>query len=107
MPIWRDPAYNPVMIDRGLISDEQTTRKIFLHAIWILALCIMAFSMFGVPAAWDGTAYQAELTCAWSQILPGWVFGALMISLRVSALSTLDSALSPAARHSVLCVFIT
>jgi len=92
------PVHDPVMMDRGFLSDEDTTRKSFLHAFWISTLCILSFGAFGIQAALVGAPYEAELIGTWGQILPGWVFVALMVSLLVSALSTLDSALSSAAR---------
>ena len=61
-------------------------------------MCILAFGFFGIQAALEGAAYDNELIGSWAQILPSWVFVALMVSLLVSALSTLDSALSSAAR---------
>jgi hypothetical protein len=45
-----------------------------------------------------GAEYEGELIGTWATMFPAWVFGALMISLLVSALSTLDSALASAAR---------
>ena len=98
LQVFSYPVHDPVMMDRGFISDEDTTRKSFLHAFWIATLCILAFGFFGVQAALQGAAYDNQLIGTWAQIFPNWVFVALMASLLVSALSTLDSALSSAAR---------
>jgi len=101
LQVFSYPVHDPVMMDRGFVSDEKTTRNSFLHAFWISTLCIMAFGFFGIQAGLDGAAYEGELIGTWAHILPGWVFTALMVSLLVSALSTLDSALSSAARLAV------
>ncbi len=98
LQVFSYPVHDPVMMDRGFIADEDTTRKSFIHAFWISALCIIAFGFFGIQAALDGAEYQGELIGTWANILPVWVFILLLVSLLVSALSTLDSALSSAAR---------
>ena len=95
------PAHDPVMMDRGFIADRKTTKASFLHAFWISALCIIGFGFFGIQASIEDRAYEGELLTTWSTMFPAWVFVALLVSLLVSALSTLDSALSSAAR---LCV---
>ena len=98
LQVFSYPVHDPVMMDRGFISDQETTRKSFLHAFWISTICILAFGFFGIQAALEGAAYEGQLIGTWAKILPNWVFAALMVSLLVSALSTLDSALSSAAR---------
>ncbi len=98
LQVFSYPAHDPVMMDRGFLSDENTTRKSFLHAFWISTLCILGFGFFGIQAALDGAAYETQLIGTWSTIFPSWVFAALMVSLLVSALSTLDSALASSAR---------
>ncbi len=98
LQVFSYPVHDPVMMDRGFLADPKTTRKSFLHAFWISTLCIIGFGMFGIQASLEGAAYEGQLLGTWSTMLPGWVFAALMVSLLVSALSTLDSALSSAAR---------
>ena len=39
LQVFSYPVHDPVMMDRGFISDEQTTRKSFLHAFWIATRC--------------------------------------------------------------------
>ena len=92
------PVHDPVMMDRGFLADRATTRAAFLHAFWISALCIVAFGLFGVQAGLVGAAYEGELLGTWAGMFPGWIYTALLLSLLISALSTLDSALSSAAR---------
>ena len=98
LQVFSYPAHDPVMMDRGFIADRATTRASFLHAFWISTLCIIGFGFFGIQAGLVGAAYEGELIGTWATMFPSWVFGLLMISLLVSALSTLDSALSSAAR---------
>jgi len=101
LQVFSYPAHDPVMMDRGFLSDEGTTRKSFLHAFWISTLCILAFGMFGIQASLVGAEYNNELLGTWGAMFPMWVFVALLVSLLISALSTLDSALASAARLSV------
>jgi len=101
LQVFSYPAHDPVMMDRGFIADRQTTRASFLHAFWISTLCIIGFGFFGIQAGLVGAEYEGELIGTWAAMFPSWVFGLLMISLLVSALSTLDSALSSAARLAV------
>ena len=98
LQVFSYPAHDPVMMDRGFIADRATTRASFLHAFWISSLCIIAFGLFGVQAGLVGAAYEGELLGTWAGMFPAWVFGALLVSLLISALSTLDSALASAAR---------
>jgi Na+/proline symporter len=98
LQVFSYPAHDPVMMDRGFIADEATTRASFMHAFWMSTLCIIGFGFFGIQASLVGAAYEDELIGTWSAMFPPRVFVALMISLLVSALSTLDSALSSAAR---------
>ena len=102
LQVFSYPVHDPVMMDRGFIADQETTRKSFLHAFWISALCILGFGLFGVQASLEGAAYETQLIGTWAVMFPSWVFVALMVSLLVSALSTLDSALSSAARLAVV-----
>lgn len=101
LQVFSYPAHDPVMMDRGFLADEKTTNASFLHAFWISTLCILAFGMFGIQAGLIGAEYEGELIGTWAGMFPPWVFVALLVSLLVSALSTLDSALASAARLSV------
>ena len=98
LQVFSYPAHDPVMMDRGFLADRETTRRSFLHAFWISTLCIIAFGMFGIQAGVIGAAYEGELLGTWAGMFPAWLYIALLVSLLVSALSTLDSALASAAR---------
>ncbi len=101
LQVFSYPIHDPVMMDRGFLADRSTTRASFLHAFWISFLCIVGFGFFGIEAALQGASYEGELLGTWAQMFPAWVFTALMVSLLVSALSTLDSALASSARLMV------
>ncbi len=101
LQVFSYPAHDPVMMDRGFLADEKTTRRSFLHAFWISTLCIIAFGSFGIHASLIGAAFEGELIGTWAGMFPPWVFLLLVVSLLVSALSTLDSALASAARLGV------
>lgn len=98
LQVFSYPAHDPVMMDRGFIADRRTTRAAFLHAFWLSTACIIAFGFFGIQAALVGADYDMQLLGTWAQMFPAWIFVALLVSLLISALSTLDSALASAAR---------
>lgn len=101
LQVFSYPAHDPVMMDRGFLADEATTRKSFLHAFWISSLTILGFGLFGIQASLVGADYDGQLLGTWGEMFPRWVWALLLVSLLISALSTLDSALASAAR---LCV---
>ncbi len=101
LQVFSYPAHDPVMMDRGFLADPDTTRRSFLHAFWLSTLCIIGFGMFGIQAGLEGATYETQLIGTWAVMFPPWVFVLLVMSLLVSALSTLDSALASAARLMV------
>ncbi|MEL7026212.1 MAG: sodium:proline symporter [Pseudomonadota bacterium] len=101
LQVFSYPAHDPVMMDRGFLADEATTKKSFLHAFWISSLAILGFGVFGIQASLVGAEYEGQLLGTWAEMFPGWVWALLMVSLLVSALSTLDSAMASAARLTV------
>ena len=98
LQVFSYPVHDPVMMDRGFLADRDTTRRSFLHAFWVSGLCILAFGLFGIQAGLVGAEYEGQLLGTWAQMFPPWVYVALLLSLLISALSTLDSALASAAR---------
>lgn len=98
LQVFSYPAHDPVMMDRGFLADEATTARAFGHAFWLSSVCIIGFGFFGIQASLVGADYDQELIGTWGAMFPPWVFALLMMSLIVSALSTLDSALASAAR---------
>ena len=98
LQVFSYPAHDPVMMDRGFIADATTTRKSFLHAFWLSALCIFGFGMFGIQAGIIGASYENQLLGTWQVMFGPTVYFLIAASLLVSAMSTLDSALASAAR---------
>ena len=92
------PVHDPVMMDRGFIADEKTTRRSFIHAFWISAVCIFGFGMFGIQAGLIGAEYDNQLLGTWVTMFGPVVYFLIAASLLVSAVSTLDSALASASR---------
>ena len=91
--------HDPVMMDRGFLSDREITRKSFLHAAWISMLCIILFGCLGVLAgahASEGESMNAVLM----HLLGEWPMLLFSTTLVISAMSTLDSTLSGSAKTS-------
>jgi Na+/proline symporter len=98
LQVFSYPAHDPVMMDRGFIADEATTRKSFLHAFWLSAICIFGFGMFGIQAGIVGASYENQLLGTWQIMFGPAVYFLIAASLLISAMSTLDSALASASR---------
>jgi Na+/proline symporter len=98
LQVFSYPAHDPVMMDRGFIADERTTRKSFLHAFWLSAICIFGFGMFGIQAGIIGASYENQLLGTWQGMFGPTVYFLIVASLLISAMSTLDSALASASR---------
>lgn len=86
------PFHDPVLTDRGFISDTRTTLKAYLWAGAIGAACIIFFSFVGIFARLQGLEGEAPVAAAR-------YFGAPMLLLMnlimvTSASSTLDSSLA-------------
>lgn len=97
LQVWSYPLHDPVMMDRGFLVDRKTTRRSFIHAAWISILAIFAFALLGVFAGLNKTGDEqmlATLTRLFGEPLMI-LFSAALI---VSALSTLDSTFSSAAK---------
>jgi Na+/proline symporter len=86
------PFHDPVLTDRGFISDTRTTLKAYLWAGAIGALCIIFFSFVGIFAKLNALTGEAPVAVAR-------YFGVAMLLLMnlimvTSASSTLDSAMA-------------
>lgn len=91
------PMHDPVMMDRGFLADRETTRKSFIHAGWLSMLCIFLFSLLGIYAGTLANEGEAMLDVL-SRSLGETTMMIFSIALIVSAVSTLDSALSSASK---------
>ena len=86
------PFHDPVLTDRGFISSPKVTRKSFLWASLLGAVCIVLFSLIGVYAQTKGMSGQAAVEV-------GKAFGVVILLvinfiMITSAASTLDSTFS-------------
>lgn len=95
------PLHDPVMVDRGFLADRGTTRRSFLHAFWISAVCILSFGILGVFAGLHRHG-EEELMSTISRLFGTPAMLALSIALILSAASTLDSTLSSASKLAIL-----
>lgn len=97
LQVWSYPLHDPVMMDRGFLADRENTKKSFQYAACISIICIIIFAMLGVFAGIvkaDGEDIISTLTR-----LFGWQYMVVFnIALLVSAVSTLDSTFSSAAK---------
>ena len=86
------PFHDPVLTDRAFISSPKVTRKSFLWASLLGAVCIILFSIIGVYAQSQGFTGQAAVQV-------GKAFGVIILLvinfiMITSAASTLDSTFS-------------
>lgn len=101
LQIWSYPAHDPVMMDRGFLADRTTTRRSFFHAAWIAGALILAFGLLGVHAGlMKGEGEQ--LTGTLARLLGEPVMVLFSLALILSAVSTLDSTFSSAAKLAVV-----
>ena len=101
LQIWSYPMHDPVMMDRGFLADRTTTWRSFMHAAWISIIGILIFGLLGVHAGLlksEGEALVATLTRLFGEPTM-LLFNAALV---ISALSTLDSTLSSAAKLSIV-----
>ena len=89
------------MMDRGFICSNEKTKKIFFLAFLLSSLCIFSFSLLGLhlsPNALNGISFIEAVKINFDEYLAYIIF----LLLIVSAISTLDSTLSSAAKLIVL-----
>ncbi len=86
------PFHDPVLTDRGFISDPKTTRKSYIWATVIGIFCIVAFSLVGVSMRMNGAESSsiASLTKGFGIV----AFVSMNLIMITSATSTLDSSFS-------------
>ena len=101
LQVWSYPMHDPVMMDRGFLADRRTTRRSFLHAGWISIICILAFSLLGVFAGLHATKGD-EMLDVLTRLLGQPTMMLINMALIISAVSTLDSTLSSAAKLTVV-----
>ncbi len=97
LQVWSYPLHDPVMMDRGFISDRETTRKSFNYAAIISIVCILIFALLGVFAGvvkGEGETLVSTLTRLFGE--PCMII--FNVALVISAVSTLDSTFSSASK---------
>lgn len=86
------PFHDPVLTDRGFISSPKVTRKSFLWASFLGAICIVLFSLIGVYAQTQGMQGQAAVEVG--KALGVVILLVINFIMITSAASTLDSTFS-------------
>ncbi|MEO0732111.1 MAG: sodium:solute symporter [Bacteroidota bacterium] len=94
------PFHDPVLTDRGFLSDPKTTLRAFLWATPIGFISIVLFSIVGIFAASQNLAGQAAVEVA--ILLGGPILLVMNFIMITSAASTLDSTFSSFAKLAVL-----
>jgi len=94
------PFHDPVMTDRGFLSDPKTTLRAFLWAAPIGFLCILLFSVVGIYGGIAGVSGQAPVEVA--KLLGGPMLLVMNFIMVTSAASTLDSTFTSFAKLAVV-----
>lgn len=86
------PFHDPVLTDRGFITDPKTTRKSYVWAAAIGVVCIVAFSLVGVAMRINGEVNPS--IALFSKGFGTVAFITMNLIMITSATSTLDSSFS-------------
>ncbi len=97
LQVWSYPLHDPVMMDRGFLADQETTKKSFLHAAWISIACILMFALLGVFAGLNKLEAEGMID-ALTRLFGQPIMAVFSVALIISALSTLDSTFSSASK---------
>lgn len=97
LQVFSYPLHDPVMMDRGFISDRETTKQSFHYAFVISFICILLFGCFGLLAAYNDVAGVGMEQTLMQLMGPG-LYLVFQLCLIISAVSTLDSTLSSSAK---------
>ncbi len=100
LQIFSYPFHDPVLTDRGFISDTKTTLKSYLLAALVGFLCLAAFGLVGVHARLLGLEGQAAVEV--SKLLGVAGMLAMNFIMITSAASTLDSTFSSFSKLMVI-----
>jgi Na+/proline symporter len=101
LQVWSYPMHDPVMMDRGFLVDQKTTRRSFYHAAWISILCITGFGLLGIFAG-ANALHGESMNAALSRLTGNTTMLLFSTTLVISAMSTLDSTLSSSAKLIVI-----
>ncbi len=86
------PFHDPVLTDRGFVTDAKTTRRSYMWAAVIGAVCIVFFSFVGIYGQMEGVQGQAPVEVAKLLGVPMMLM--MNFIMITSAASTLDSTFS-------------
>ncbi|NJC26374.1 SLC5/6 family protein [Neolewinella antarctica] len=94
------PFHDPVLTDRGFLSDPKTTLRAFLWATPIGFICILLFSVVGMYGQLAGVTGQAPVEVA--KLLGGPILLVMNFIMITSAASTLDSTFTSFSKLAVV-----
>ncbi len=94
------PFHDPVLTDRGFLSEPGKTLRAYLWAVPVGAACIVLFSLVGVYGKIVGVTGQAPVEVA--RLLGGVILLVMNFIMITSAASTLDSTFSSFAKLAVV-----
>lgn len=94
------PFHDPVMTDRGFLSDPKSTLKAFMWAAPIGFVCILLFSVVGIYGGIAGVEGQAPVEVA--KLLGGPILLVMNFIMITSAASTLDSTFTSFSKLAVV-----
>ena len=100
LQVWSYPFHDPVLTDRGFLSNPGTTLRSFIAASFIGTVCITLFSFVGISASFSGLDGQAPV--ALSQSFGIGMMLAMNLIMVTSAASTLDSTFASFAKLSIV-----
>ncbi len=92
------PFHDPVLTDRGFLTDTRTTLKAYLLAGAAGGTAILLFGTLGVPLFLDGTAVQDDAPRIVAASVGAGVLVMVNVVMLTSAGSTVDSAFSAVAK---------
>jgi SSS family solute:Na+ symporter len=93
------PFHDPVLTDRGFITDERRMLRAFVWAGLLGFICILLFSLVGVHARLEGLAGGDNVPAALARSMGPAALFVMTIVMVAAAGSTLDSTFSSLARH--------
>ncbi len=98
--IFSYPFHDPVMTDRGFITDSKTMRKAFFFAVPIGFICILLFSLIGVYASQQG--FSGKVIVEIGKSLGIVAMLAINFIMITSAASTLDSSFASFSKLGII-----
>jgi Na+/proline symporter len=93
------PFHDPVLTDRGFITEEKRMLRAFVWAGALGFVCILLFSLVGVHARLEGLAGGDNVPAALARSMGPAALFVMTIVMVAAAGSTLDSTFSSLARH--------